>query len=137
MALFVFASLTGCSLVGDEADARGALHEFFSDAKNGEIEKALMLVAPENPTALLLKNLKESDPVGFKTTLAQNGERLRTLLSDAQLQISSVIVKGERCAIAGMILRPEAEEKPFTITLVKRGGKWLLESLPEILLAGE
>ena len=129
--------LSGCGLIGDEAAVRGALHNFFGAAQRGEIERAMEWVSPDQPTAKLLARLKRDDREAYDKNLAGLGERMHAQLEGARLHVSSVRIDGERGIIAGMILREGLEEKPFAITTVRREGRWLLESLPEIYPTGD
>ncbi|HUX07817.1 MAG TPA: hypothetical protein VMX35_10950 [Acidobacteriota bacterium] len=137
MTIALILILSSCGLIGDEAAARGALHNFFDAAQRGEIERALEWVSPEQPTAKLLGRLKQADSTAYGKTLADLGERMRKGLQGIRLHVSVSTIDGERGVIAGMILRQGVEEKPFAVTTVKHDGRWLLESLPEISLVAD
>jgi hypothetical protein len=126
---------SGCGLFGDEAAAGNSLRRFFDHARAGEIESALEWVAPENPTARLLARLRGENEELYASTLRDLKQELTSRLEGAQLHIGAVVVSGGRAAISGLILTCASEEREFDVRALKREGRWMLETLPEISLS--
>ena len=128
--ILIAGALSGCGLIGDEVDVRGTLWAFFDAARQGNVAAAIEHVAPEQATAKLLAGLKESDPAGYEKALEEMGGRLREALEGVQLHVASVVVRGKRAILGGLLIREGKNEREFVVEAVKHEGKWLLATLP-------
>lgn len=114
----------GCGW-GDEAEVRALVTDFVNSAKEGDIEKALALASPDNPSARLLASLKHQDESRYQKSVATLAAELQERFKETTFHIRSAEIE-EDSAVIRLTLLGKNEEEELVMTAVKRDGIWLL-----------
>lgn len=115
----------------EEGAVRESIDRFYAAAAGGDLETALTLVSPENPTKRLLLSLRRGDEDSYVQETRAIAEKLQRTLRGAEIHLLSVRIEENRATARCLLLRG-AEEYENVIELRRNDGQWLLLTLPEL-----